>query len=141
MIAGDENISLGQKINKMEEYDKIVLEKFKNSNLSSELKKRLIEISPKYIDKMKDMGYAHIYIFGAFKTLDLSYVDFVEKTFEKIGNNSGNKKIKILSKKCCSILRKAIIDLRDDRLTEELYREFLKKEEELYSEILKIEKH
>ena len=127
IITDDKNSSMGQKINKIEEFDKLVFEKIKNSHLSFELKDLFIETSPKFIEMAKNMGYANIYINEAFETLDLSYIDLAEKKFEKLGN----EKIKVQSKKYCSILKKVIIGLRDDSLTEEVYNEALKNEQEL----------
>lgn len=130
MITVDENSSFAEKVNKLEEYDKTVYLKIKNSNLSEELKSYLTKNINKIIEMLKSVGYFNIYINEAVKTSDLSYIDLAEKKLNNIGNN----KIKIQTKKYCNTLRKVIIAFKNDNLSQELYEEMLKDGEDLKKE-------
>ena len=130
MITVDENSSFAEKVNKLEEYDKTVYLKIKNSNLSEELKSFFIKNIDRFVEMFKNIGYFNIYINEAVETSDLSYVDLAEKKL----NNLGNDKTKIQTKKYCNTLRKVIIASKNNNLSQELYEEMIKDGEDLKKE-------
>lgn len=133
-IISNENLSLGEKINNLEEYEDIYISKLNSSSLSKEIKQVFIEITPDLMELFKTMGYANIYIYEGLSTLDLSYIDLAEKKFDKLKN----EKIKEQTKEYCDGLRKVIKGLQEGNLDPKIYNKVVEDEKKIRSSFFEL---